>query len=55
MPLPAHPEIVRTLVIPAAVKWEICDKLDQAGIAERTLYPGWEGVARQLSPCYPPA
>jgi hypothetical protein len=32
-----HPAVYRTITIPAALKWEIRDKLDQANITERVL------------------
>ncbi len=37
--LEQHPEVFRRLIIPASMKWEICDKLDQANITERMLSP----------------
>ncbi len=49
-----HPEVARKIVVPAALKWEIRDKLDQAGITERVLYPGLDGIARWLSRYYLP-
>ena len=58
----AHPialsksgEAAREIVIPATAKQEIRDKLDQAGITERTIYPGADGIARWLSRYYRPA
>src|SRR5205823_2323067 len=38
--LRAHPSLVRRIPIPADAKWEIRDKLDQANINERVLFPG---------------
>src|SRR5438105_11564329 len=35
-----HVALVRRIVIPADAKWEIRDKLDQANINERVLFPG---------------
>lgn len=52
--LGAHPDVARKIVIPANLKWEIRDKLDQAGITERVLYPGLDGIARWLSRYYLP-
>jgi hypothetical protein len=44
-----HPDVYRTSTIPAALKWEIRDKLDQANITERVLYPGLDGRGRWLT------
>jgi hypothetical protein len=52
--LEEHPELARKIVIPSALKWEIRDKLDQAGITERVLYPGLDGLSRWLSRYYTP-
>ena len=50
--LEQHPELARKIVIPAKLKWEVRDKLDQSGINERMLYPGLDGLARWLSRYY---
>lgn len=50
--LEKHAELARNIVIPADLKWEVRDKLDQAGITERMLYPGLDGLARWLSRYY---
>ena len=52
--LAGHPELVRRIVIPAALKWEIRDKLDQANITERVLFPGLDGLSRWVARYYAP-
>ncbi len=47
-----HDGIARRIVISAAAKPEIRDKLDQAGITERMIYPGPDGLARWLGRYY---
>jgi len=53
--LEAHPELCRRVVIPAGLKWEIRDKLDQANINERILFPDLDGMSRWLTRYYMPA
>jgi hypothetical protein len=52
--LAQSPQLARRIVIPAEMKWEIRDKLDQANINERVLFPGLDGLSRWLTRYYWP-
>lgn len=52
--LEAHPGLCRKVVIPAEAKWEVRDKLDQANVTERVLFPGLDGLSRWLKRYYTP-
>lgn len=49
-----YPELWRKITIPAELKWEIRDKLDQANITERVLFPGLDGLSLTLKRQYSP-
>jgi hypothetical protein len=49
-----HPELARKIVVPTELKWEVRDKLDQANLTERVLFPGLDGLSRWLTRYYAP-
>jgi hypothetical protein len=49
-----YPHVYRKIVVPASLKWEVRDKLDQANITERVLHPNLDGLSRWLRRYYTP-
>jgi len=52
--LEKYPELYFRIKIPAEMKWEIRDRLDQANINERVLFPGLQGLSKWLKRHYSP-
>src|SRR5262249_60422621 len=52
--LARRPDLCTRVVIDAAAKWEIRDKLDLANVSERLLFPGLDGLCRMLARHYSP-
>lgn len=50
--LAGQPGSARKVTIPARLKWEVRDKLDQSNITERTLFPGLSGLSQSLRRYY---
>jgi hypothetical protein len=49
-----RPESAKRIVIPPSLRREVRDKLDQANVTERVLFPGLDGLASWLARYYTP-
>jgi len=49
-----NPRICKKIIIDKSLKWEVRDKLDQANITERVLFPGLDGLSAWLKRWYTP-
>ncbi len=50
--LDQHPDSWRCVILPAELKWEVRDRLDQVNITERVLFPGLDGLTAWLARYY---
>ena len=52
--LAEYSAVYRRVIIPHDLKWEIRDKLDQANINERVMFPGLDGLSKWIVRYYSP-
>src|SRR5262249_22011966 len=43
-----NPKLARKIIVPASLKWQGRDKLDQMNLSERVMYPGLDGLSLLL-------
>jgi FRG domain-containing protein len=48
----AHPTLAQRIIVRASLKWEVRDKLDEANVNERVLFPGLDGLSSWLTRYY---
>lgn len=53
--LEQHPKTYKKIIIDKSLKWQVRDRLDQANINERVLFPGLDGLSRWLTRHYSPS
>jgi hypothetical protein len=51
---PSEEALAKKVVIPRELKWQVRDKLDQANMTERVLFPGLDGLSTWLRRWYSP-